>query len=220
MAAGRRELSAVRDSIQAVKDTDDESVRRAAHALVGGAFAFDPASFTLMDRNRALAVAFAVPGHGTGGRGRFLGLAPVPITDSLAWWTEIVPTLPAMESGLGLWRRGAVARGRPSSLPVDVVARYDTVDNLVSLALRDGSREWPLARVPTPAHRVYWLDGSVADSVTRRALLRAFDESALYADDARSVRFVRPARRLRVPPLIIAAFRSRPHPRPRRGPDR
>jgi acyl-CoA hydrolase len=38
----------------------------------------------------------------------------------------------------------------------------------------------------TPVRRVYWLDHARTDSTTFRALARAFDEAALYSDDART----------------------------------
>jgi hypothetical protein len=210
LAAGRRAFVAVRDSARALRDMDDEGIRRAAHALSGGAFAFDPASFTLLDRNRTLAVAFVVPGHGVSAGGRWLGLSPVPVSDVPGWWAEVRPTLPSGDGGAGLWRKA----------PVDVIARYDTADDDVRVVLRDSARhEWPVARVPAPTHRVYWLDPAPGDTTTRRALLRAFDESALYADDARSVRSpVGPHRAFAH--VTVAAFHRRAHPKPRRGPDR
>lgn len=190
-AAGRRRLGVLRDSVRSLMDSGDEGERRGAHALIGGAFAFDPGSFTLSDRDRSLSVTFIVPGHGATGTGRFLALDPMPVTSVLpAWWREVRPTLPTGDSSMVVWTHGHL----------DVVARYDTIANDIQLALRDSTKhEWPVAHVPSPAHRVFWLDGSSADLGTRRALLRAFDESALYSDDARSVRYER-----------------RPLPRPRR----
>jgi hypothetical protein len=40
--------------------------------------------------------------------------------------------------------------------------------------------------VPVPASRIYWLDRPPVDTIARRALARAFDESALYDDAVRS----------------------------------
>jgi hypothetical protein len=140
-------------------------------------------SFTLGDHDRALAVTFIVPGHGATGSGRYLSLGSIQAAGQLpAWWREVRPTLPNADSTAVVWRHGKI----------DVIARYDTSEDDVQLALRDSTRhEWPVARVPSPAHRVFWLDTSadaVSDADTRRALVRAFDESALYSDDARSVR--------------------------------
>ena len=180
LAAGLRRFGAMKDSVRAIGVADDESVRRGARALTGGAFAFDPASFTLGDHDRALVVSFIVPGHGAVGSGRDLSLGSIPVAGPPpAWWREVRPTLPSAESTAVVWRHGKV----------DVVARYDTIAEDVQVALRDSARhEWPLAHVPSPAHRVFWLDSS-SDMGTRRALVRAFDESALYSDDARSVRY-------------------------------
>jgi hypothetical protein len=81
-----------------------------------------------------------------------------------------------------------------------VVARGDSSTNAARLLLRDStSREWPVGPVPVPSKRIYWLDRPAVDSVTRRALGRAFDESALYDDEVRAASYrpspVRPLRR-------------------------
>ncbi|HZS60751.1 MAG TPA: hypothetical protein VFA43_15860 [Gemmatimonadaceae bacterium] len=180
IAAGQRRFGAVKDSVRAIGVSDDESVRRGARALSGGAFAFDPGSFTLADHDRTLEVSFIVPGHGVIGNGRYLSLGAIAATGMLpAWWREVRPTLPEPESTAVVWRHGKI----------DIVARYDTIADDVQLALRDSTRhEWPVAHVPSPARRVFWLDVT-PDAATRKALVRAFDESALYSDDARSVRY-------------------------------
>jgi hypothetical protein len=183
IAVGQRRFGAVKDSARAIGEAGDESERRGSRALTGGAFSFDPLSFTLGDHDRALAVTFIVPGHGATGSGRYLSLGSIQAAGQLpAWWREVRPTLPNADSTAVVWRHGKI----------DVIARYDTSEDDVQLALRDSTRhEWPVARVPSPAHRVFWLDTSadaVSDADTRRALVRAFDESALYSDDARSVR--------------------------------
>ena len=59
---------------------------------------------------------------------------------------------------------------------------------------------------PVPSKRIYWLDRPAVDSVARRALGRAFDESALYDDEVRAASYRRPR-----PP---AARRLAPHPLP------
>jgi hypothetical protein len=180
IAAGQRRFGAAKDSARAIGEAGDESERRGSRALTGGAFSFDPLSFTLGDHDRALAVTFIVPGHGATGSGRYLSIGSIPVAGPLpAWWREVRPTLPNADSTAVVWKHGKI----------DIVARYDTIEDDVQLALRDSTRhEWPVARVPSPAHRVFWLD-TPADTDTRRALVRAFDESALYSDDARSVRF-------------------------------
>ncbi len=91
---------------------------------------------------------------------------------------------------------------------------------------RDGGiHEWRLGRFPGPARRLYWLDGGALDTAERRALVRAFDESALYGDDARTVRAPLPAARGARPRVTLAALgtplrrsgRPRPQTPPRRA---
>jgi hypothetical protein len=61
-----------------------------------------------------------------------------------------------------------------------------------AMGVRDvGGREWRVGRFPSPTRRLYWLDRPQLDSAGRRALVRAFNESALYGDDARSARHER-----------------------------
>jgi hypothetical protein len=90
----------------------------------------------------------------------------------------------------------------------EVVARYDSAGT-VTLALRDTLRhEWIAGRMPGPAHRIYWLDRPPLDSASRHGLARAFDEAALYSDDARSASLDR----LPTPgeaPVVFAQYRRR-----------
>ena len=67
-------------------------------------------------------------------------------------------------------------------------------------------REWALAHVALPARQLFALDRPPLDSLTRRALARAFDESSLYGGEVvlvadRGARAVarRAARRREVP---------------------
>jgi hypothetical protein len=59
--------------------------------------------------------------------------------------------------------------------------------------------------LPERPRRIYWLDAPATDSATRRALTRAFDEAALYADDVRAAS-ARPHPQ-RLPRLRLAASR-------------
>ena len=213
LADGRRSFAAIRDSVIAAdaatasvdRGPAEEAVHHAARALAAGVFVFEPASFTLVDSNRTLGVAFTVPGRGVRGNGKTLPLPTIQVAGTLpAWWAEVRPTLPelAAPKDEDLWHHGRT----------DVIARYDSVDENVRIVVRDSARrEWSIARLPAPTHRVFWMDLPAADSVVRRALLKAFDESALYADDARGVRW----RRSRgAPPSVRLAVAVR-HPRPR-----
>ncbi len=82
-----------------------------------------------------------------------------------------------------------------------VVARYDGSLDRARVTLVDSAgREWPVARVPAPAWRIFWLDAGV-DSTELRALARAFDEAALYDEEARTT-----MRRPPAPMLTVAAL--------------
>ena len=179
--ARARVLASTLDSVRASRDERGE---RAAAML--SFYRLDPASFSVTTVDGAPAVAYAVPGAGGGDAGHLLALAPIPIGEP-AWWPEAALTLPvtSVDGRRDVWRRGAY----------EVVVRYDSLDGAGQLALRDStSREWSLGRVPSPARRILWLDHPPMDSVWRRALDRAFDESSLYDETVRT-----------------AAFRPRPH---------
>ena len=112
-------------------------------------------------------------------------LPPIPIGEP-AWWTEALSSLPvtSADGARQVWRHGRY----------DVVARHDSSARVARLLLRDStSREWPVGTVPVPASRVYWLDRPAVDSAARRALARAFDESALYDDAVRAASQLRSA---------------------------
>jgi len=228
LRAGRDALGAVRDSVRAADTAGaGDAVHEAARALHDGVFAFDPGSFTLVDSSRMLGIVFAVPGRGGRGSGKSLTLPPIRVHHPTEWWAEVMPTLPSP-----IARGAAPAGSTPGASvteqwrhgPTEVLARYDTIadDPGVELVLRDSTqREWAIGRVPGPTQRLFWLDASAPDTSERAALHRAFDESALYADDARGVRLL--ARPHRAVPRLVSAPRTRGGPRlagrPRR-PDR
>ena len=93
-----------------------------------------------------------------------------------------------------MWRHGAY----------EVVVRYDSLDGSGQLAIRDStSREWSLGRIPVPATRILWLDRPPLDSLRRRALERAFQESSLYDETVRTAALhSRAARRAPAPRLV------------------
>jgi hypothetical protein len=184
---GRRAYDAAIDSIRVRGRWTDGRARMASRSVSD--FVFEPVSFTLTDMDRELAVLFFVPGRGQQG-GRSLGLPPVR-GPAPPWWAEERVLLPARGTGpdstADIWRRPSVS----------VVARYDST-GVARLALRDAARrEWAVGQFPAPVRRVIWLDDPTIDAAMRRALLRAFDESALYSDDARAashrVRSTRPS---------------------------
>jgi hypothetical protein len=167
------------DSVRAGGDRID----RARTASLLRAYHLDPGSFTLTVVDGQPAVAYALSGRGEGDEGHLLELPPIEIGEP-AWWADAAPSLPvsSADGSRQVWRHGRY----------EVVARQDSSTNAARLLLRDDtSREWPVGTVPVPTTRIYWLDRPAADSVTRRALARAFDESALYDDEVRAASFRR-----------------------------
>jgi hypothetical protein len=211
-ARGRRAFGIVLDSIRAARAAGDERADRAAAAL--GDFVFDARSFSLLDVDREPAVQFFARGTG-GGAGLTLPVPPVSLIDGgrAPWWMAERETLPVggADSASDIWTR----------TNVDVVARYDTAGDPddgqgVALVLRRRRGvgpdtipgEWRVGRFPAPTRRIFWLDKPPVDSATRRALARAFDESALYGDDARTVRLpLHRGRQLPAKLLLVARTR-------------
>jgi hypothetical protein len=188
--ARRRTLAAAAmiDSVRAGGDRID----RARTASLLRAYHLDPGGFTLTTVDGQPAVAYALSGRGEGDEGHLLELPPIAIGEPL-WWANAVSSLPvsSADGTRHVWRHGRY----------EVVTRQDSSSNVARLLLRDStSREWPVGSVPVPVARIYWLDHPPVDSAARRALTRAFDESALYDDEVRSASFrrsfERPALRL------------------------
>lgn len=166
--------AAMIDSVHAGGDRID----RARTSSMLRAYHLDPGGFTLTTVDGQPAIAYALSGRGAGDEGHLLELPPIEIGEP-AWWIEAAPSLPvASADGMRqVWRHGRY----------EVVARQDSSSSVARLLLRDStSREWPVGTVPVPTLRIYWLDDPPVDSTTRRALARAFDESALYDDAVRS----------------------------------
>jgi hypothetical protein len=174
VAEGTRRFSHTLDSVIA---STDERVREAIPRLAD--LRFDATSFTLARIAQEPAVEFAATGVGPVSGGILLPLEPIraPVP---AWWAEALEgsPVPSADSLTDRWTRGSLA----------VEARYDTSVGRATLVVRDTGvlHDWRLASIPTPAHRLYWID-SPADSMIREALARAFDEAALYSDYARTV---------------------------------
>jgi len=178
-AVERARARVLRSTLDSVRASRDERGERAAALL--SYYRLDPASFSVTTVDGAPAVAYALPGAGGGDAGHLLALEPIPIGEP-AWWTEAAATLPvsSVDGGRDVWRHGSY----------EVVVRYDSMNGEGELALRDStSREWSLGRVPAPATRILWLDRPPVDSLWRRALDRAFDESSLYDETVRTAAF-------------------------------
>jgi hypothetical protein len=172
--------AAMIDSVRAGGDRID----RALTASLLRAYHLDPGGFSISGVDGQPAVAYALSGRGEGDEGHLLELPPIEIGEP-AWWREAAPSMPVSSAdGTRLvWRHGRY----------EVVVRQDSSTTAARLLLRDStSREWPVGTVPVPATRIYWLDRSPIDSASRRALARAFDESALYDEEVRAAFLRRP----------------------------
>ena len=166
--------AAMIDSVRAGGDRID----RARTATLLRAYRLDAGSFELTVVDGQPAIAYALSGTGEGDEGHLLELPPIEIGEP-AWWIAAAPSLPiaSVDGRRQVWHHGRY----------EVVARQDSSASAGRLLLRDStSREWPVGTVPVPSTRIYWLDRPAVDSVTRRALDRAFDESALYDDEVRT----------------------------------
>jgi len=96
------------------------------------------------------------------------------------WWPPLLPQYAdSVTPTERRWtREGFALRARPTP---DGAMR-------VALALVDDREgEWLLGTVPAPLHRVLWVDPAIAGDSTRTALTKAFNEAALYSEEARVV---------------------------------
>lgn len=173
-AEGQRQWRQLRDStLAAAAGTADEPTLREEYAHLG----FDARSFGLQVERRLPFVQFTLVQRGALRASDATRLGPIVIEEP-AWWPTVVEAYPDVDgSGEGRWSHGEftiVARPAPGPAP------------RVAFALRDaGGQEWPLGYVPAPVQRVLWLDDSLVAPGTREALVRAFDDAALYGDETR-----------------------------------
>ena len=164
-----------RETLDSIRRDPRALAKRAAQSL--SRYRFDPNSFSLTAPNGTLMIAFSAPGQGIGGEGFTMPMRPIPVNEP-KWWIDARAALPtSTREREEHWSRGSYV----------VKATYDTTAQPVRLALVDsGGREFPIGGVAAPVHRIYWLDNPALDRVQRAALLRAFDEAALYDDAARA----------------------------------
>ena len=167
---GRRAFAEALDTVRA---SGDARVRQALAALTG--LELDERSFALVAEGDRPAVAFVVPGRGAAA-GLAVPLEALAVEGELpAWWREASEPLPTAADSLA---------DRWAGTRYTVIARYDT-STAALLSIREGSREVIIGRVPSPAHSLWRLDDPPLAREERRALVRAFDESALYSEDSR-----------------------------------
>jgi acyl-CoA hydrolase len=161
--------------LDSVLASNDARAREAANAI--GDFAFDSSSFALLSRGDLPEVEFVAPGHGSRAGGLILPLPPIRVPDP-PWWSEVQRTLPVSTDSAGeSWRNDHF----------QIVSRLNEAQDSAHLTLVDSTgREWSLGVTGTPVRRVYWLEHPQTDTTTIRALARAFDEAALYSEDART----------------------------------
>jgi len=172
--SGKHELLAVIDSLRGDKR---EPAQRVVRALARSRF--DERSFVLTVPDSQLAVEFDVPQRGPNAPDEVIPLdalrPPQP-----NWWSVVAHDFADASESLDRWPRFADGG-------YDVIARYDSTAETARISLTDHVREWPVRAVAAPVLHVFWLDHPPLDSVTRRALNRAFDEAAKYDETTRTV---------------------------------
>lgn len=199
---GRTLFAQARDSLRASRDSTS---RDAARAI--GDFRFDEASFNIAEVNGEPAVKFYAPGHGARAGGYVLPLPPISVS-APEWWQDARDGLPAGGDASGIKWLHAGYR---------VIARPTRDDSALLSLVDSAGREWRIAALPALPRRIFWVDSASADSATRHALARAFDEAALYSEDVRATS-AHVRRRTRPGQLRLAAdSHVRDRVAPRRG---
>ncbi|MBA3672952.1 MAG: hypothetical protein H0W68_13155, partial [Gemmatimonadaceae bacterium] len=163
----------------AVRARRDDRGARAVAVL--GRYRFDPTSFTLTSLDGLPAIAFEMPGAGEGDAGNALPLPPIRFA-APPWWTAAIASRPiaSADGGRAIWRHGAY----------QLLVRYDAARERGQLVLRDSSAaERRLGDLPAPVRELFWLDAPVLDTLTRTALVRAFEEAGSYDEHARTAAF-------------------------------
>ena len=172
----RRGQTLFKQALDSVLASPDSRAKAAATAI--GDFRFDPTSFELVMADGGPAIRFVAPGAGRRAQGLTLPLPPIPVA-APPWWPESLAGVadPDSDAARDHWKHGkyTVRVDYPSD---SEAARASLVDS--------AGHVFPVAAVPAPARRIYWLDGTDVDSASRAALARAFDEAALYSEDTRT----------------------------------
>jgi len=172
IAEGRRRFNQALDSVLV---SHDSRAREAANAI--GDFAFDSGSYSLTQRAGQPEVQFVSPGRGTRGGGLTLALPPIAAAAPPGWSIKESGLADSSDSSTERWRSGRL----------QVVARSVADGDSEQVELIDSARHvWSVGEVEGPVQRLYWLNTPATDTTTLRALARAFDEAALYSDEART----------------------------------
>jgi hypothetical protein len=138
-----------------IRDTLDTRNARARKAF--SHLRFDETSFTLSALDGRPAIRFAVTGRGEGPAGNAVELDATPI-DPGPWWAEVLSALPDSSGKEDeRWTRKGYS----------VLARYTDSSDLARISLTDGRREWVVATVGAPIHRIDWLDSPPIDHSLR-----------------------------------------------------
>jgi hypothetical protein len=196
-AEGLARFTAALDSIRRAKD---ERATRARLAIAG--FEFDSSSYELVEGDTGPAIAFLVPGRGPRAGGYALPLGEIPL-GAPPWWRDVASALPSRSDGAtAVW----------ADTLYDITVSVDSGGATASLEVRRGTTRWPGVSLPIPVRRIFRLGTAPDDTVTRRALARAFDEAEAYAGAVRTAAD-REARSVAPP-----ARRARPHTPPSRTP--
>jgi hypothetical protein len=170
VALSRRAYQHTRDSLRTARDHMSEDERRAADAL--SHLQFDERSFSLTNLDGVPGVRFSIPGHGEGASGSVIELDAISADSTRDWWRAVASGLPKEDDG---------GNDRWSGPRYRVIARYDTTGDVAHISIADSvRREWPLAAVLTPLHRIDWLDRPSIGDEERHALTRAFSQAAGY----------------------------------------
>jgi len=186
---GRTLFAQARDSLRASRGSLSSDAARAI-----GDFRFDDASFNIAEVNGEPAVKFYAPGHGARAGGYALPLPAIPVS-APGWWEDAREGLPSGGDKSGI---------RWSHAGYRVLARPSHDDSALLSIVDSAGHEWRIAELPALPRRIFWVDSVSADSATRHALARAFDEAALYSDEARAASApLKP--RVRPGPLRLAA---------------
>jgi hypothetical protein len=174
IAEARANFASGIDSLLSAPGREAQQIARVLRDL-----SFDPQSFSVSREAADPAVVFLIPGEGEWAVDLAFPLAPVRVAPPV-WWEELRPLLSSSTEDApdDVWK--------PVGSSPMIIARYDTIEGIATLVLRDSaSQEWKAGQVPPPVDWIFRLDAPPIDSASRRGLRRAFDDAALYSEETR-----------------------------------